>query len=72
MNDIVSCPTCDLPASVADSFPLDSTDGLIEHLRISCIGGHSFRLPADRITHLSLPAPSSGVVSDPWPTRCTP
>lgn len=64
MNDIVSCPTCALPASVADRFCLDSTDGPIEHVRISCVGGHSLVQMVDGVTHLSLPAPRVEVVSD--------
>ena len=55
MNDLVSCPTCTRPAFVEDRFALDSTDGLIEHLRASCTSGHSTVLSADRVTHISLP-----------------
>jgi hypothetical protein len=36
---------------------LDSTDGLVEHLRVTCIGGHSTVQLADRIKHLSPLAP---------------
>ncbi|MGB8963638.1 MAG: hypothetical protein WCC38_17000 [Pseudonocardiaceae bacterium] len=57
LNDMVVCPTCTRPACVEDRFHLDSTDGLVEHLRTSCIGGHSAVQLADRITHVSLPAP---------------
>ena len=54
MNDIVFCPTCDLPAIAEYRFPLHSTDGPIEHLRISCIGGHGNLLLADRARYVEL------------------
>lgn len=49
MNGVVACPSCDLPAIVEGRFHLDSTDGPVEHLRISCIGGHGWLLLADRV-----------------------
>jgi hypothetical protein len=52
MNDFVCCPTCDLPAIVEDRFHLHSTDGPVEHLRISCIGGHGWLLLADRVRRI--------------------
>jgi hypothetical protein len=65
MNDIVSCPACALPASVADRFSLASTDGPIEHVRVSCAGGHTLVQLADQVVHLSLVDPSVGEISDP-------
>ena len=50
MNGVVCCPTCDLPAIVEDTIYLSSTDGPVEHLRISCIGGHGWLLLADRVS----------------------
>lgn len=55
MNDIVSCPTCARPAYVEDRFYLDSSDGLVEHLRTSCIGGHGAVQLADRFLHVPMP-----------------
>lgn len=70
MNDIVSCPTCALPASVADRFLLASTDGPLEYVRVSCVGehnvgGHNVVQLADQVAHLSLVDPSVGEISDP-------
>jgi hypothetical protein len=52
MNDVVCCPTCDLPAIVEGRFYLHSTDGPVEHLRISCISGHGWLLLADRVRRI--------------------
>ena len=54
MTDVVCCPTCDLPAIVEDRIYLQSTDGPVEHLRISCIGGHGWLLLADRARHIEM------------------
>lgn len=54
MSDVVSCPTCELPAIVEDRFHLPSTNGPVEHLRISCIGRHCWLLLADHVTHVAL------------------
>jgi len=53
-SGLVRCPTCDLPAIAEYGFHLPSTDGPIEHLRISCIGRHGYLLLADQVSHLSL------------------
>lgn len=55
MSDIVCCPTCARPAFVEDRLYLDSTDGFVEHVRISCPSGHSAVQQADRVAHVSLP-----------------
>ncbi|MFY9807599.1 MAG: hypothetical protein WCC38_16995 [Pseudonocardiaceae bacterium] len=54
MSDVVSCPTCELPAIVEDRFHLPSTHGPVEHLRISCIGRHCWLLLAEHVTHVAL------------------
>ena len=64
MNDVVSCPTCALPASVADRFSLASTDGPLEHVRVSCVGGHNLVQLTGQVDHLSLVDPSVGEMSD--------
>jgi hypothetical protein len=38
-------PTCDAPAEVLDRMVIESTDGLIEHVRTQCLGGHRFFMP---------------------------
>jgi hypothetical protein len=50
--DIVSCPMCALPAFVESRFYLESTDGPLEHLRVSCFHGHSTVSLAERVTAL--------------------
>jgi hypothetical protein len=56
--------------STLDCGSLDSTDGLVEHLRTSCIGGHSAVQLAARSLTLPCQPPSAGTVSDltdaPW------
>lgn len=37
--DVRACPECRRPALVVDRFTLDSTDGPVEHVRLSCAGG---------------------------------
>jgi hypothetical protein len=49
---------------------LDSTDGLVEHLCVTCIGGDSAVQLADRIKHLSPLAHTGRHGQRHWPTRC--
>lgn len=42
------CPQCARPAEITDRFSLTSTDGPLEHVKISCRSGHWFtQLAAD-------------------------
>jgi len=52
--ELVCCPDpdCGTPAEVRDRFQTESTDGLVEHLRIFCLGGHSFTLPSASLSPL--------------------
>lgn len=47
MVEFVTCPEdgCGLPSQVDDRFVLESTDGPVEHVRISCVGRHRFCMP---------------------------
>jgi hypothetical protein len=54
MPQLTSCPQCGLPAEIRESFNLQSTNGLIEHVALSCIVGHHFRLAADRLPEMAL------------------
>ncbi len=36
---IRACPECGRPAMITDRFTLPSTDGPVEHIRLSCAGG---------------------------------
>jgi len=46
---ITSCPQCHDPAEVTDRFWLSSTDGPVEHVAVSCIASHHFRMPAEML-----------------------
>ena len=52
--EIVACPepTCQAPAEVADAFVLASTSGPVTHLKTSCLQGHHFTLPQERVLPL--------------------
>lgn len=47
--DVTTCPECGHPADVVWRAVLESTDGPIEHARISCLLGHWFLLPVERL-----------------------
>ncbi|HET9258339.1 MAG TPA: hypothetical protein VFO16_24510 [Pseudonocardiaceae bacterium] len=47
--EIASCPMCALPAFVESWFHLESTDGPLEHVRASCVNGHSTVQLAERV-----------------------
>jgi hypothetical protein len=49
---LAPCPECGLPAEIQDRFCLDSTDGPVEHVALSCINDHHFRMAADRLPAL--------------------
>jgi hypothetical protein len=55
---LIPCPDCGLPAEVIERFTLASTAGPVEHVGLSCIAGHAFRLATDR-----LPAESRDLVA---------
>jgi hypothetical protein len=46
---LTRCPQCGLPAEIRDRFCLESTDGPVDHVALSCIDGHHFRMAADRL-----------------------
>jgi hypothetical protein len=43
--DLTTCPECGHPAEVEWRDVLESTDGPVEHARISCVQRHCFLLP---------------------------
>lgn len=47
IGDLLDCPECAQPTEVVDTFTLPSTDGPVQHLRISCIARHHFVVPVD-------------------------
>lgn len=42
---LVNCPECQGLAEIVDEFDLDSTDGPITHVRLSCFYGHHLVAP---------------------------
>jgi uncharacterized protein YbaR (Trm112 family) len=59
--DIVACPECAATAAVQGRGPVESTDGPLGHVHITCVSGHWFMMPADmlnEVTNQCLPAES--------------
>jgi hypothetical protein len=46
---IVTCPKCLAPAEITDRFVLESTDGPVEHITVSCVQRHRFTLPTGHL-----------------------
>ena len=47
--ELTQCPECDALAEVVARFTLGSTDGPVEHVRVTCILNHGFVMPAERL-----------------------
>jgi hypothetical protein len=47
--DVVACPECSMAATVHRRGYLDSTDGPVEHIRVTCVNRHWFLMPADML-----------------------
>lgn len=47
--DFVACPECFMPATLRRGDSLESTDGLVDHVRITCVNRHWFFMPADSL-----------------------
>jgi hypothetical protein len=58
MLTVIPCPECDAPAEIAERFSLPSTDGPVAHVVVYCVGGHHFRMPADRLAPPRRAAPA--------------
>jgi len=43
--DMTNCPECGEPAEITDRHVLESTDGPIEHARVTCVRRHHFFMP---------------------------
>ena len=48
--DLTACPECGHPAEIEWRTVLESTDGPIEHARVSCVRRHWFLLPVERLS----------------------
>ena len=49
-HEYVACPDCGLPAMIEWRSHAPSTSGAVEHLKIRCVGGHWYLLPADMLS----------------------
>ena len=59
--DLTTCPKCGAPAEVIDRVVMPSTDGPVEHVKVRCVTGEWFTVPAMRVTdhgHRSSPSMS--------------
>ena len=41
------CPSCGAPTQVIDRFTLDGVPDPVEHVKVRCVIGHWFTIPAD-------------------------
>jgi hypothetical protein len=55
----VRCPQCAQPAEIVDRFTLGSSDGPLEHVRISCRSGRHWYTPLAEDVELIDVAPSA-------------
>ncbi len=46
---IVACPECSMTASLQRGNRVESTDGPVDHVRITCVNRHWFLMPADTL-----------------------
>ena len=57
---LTSCPECGHPAEIEWRTVLDSTDGPIEHARVTCVQRHWFLLPVHWLTRPAWPRTADG------------
>ena len=50
MPTVIACPDCSVPAEVTERFSLPSTDGPVDHIALSCVAGHHFRMAVDALS----------------------
>jgi hypothetical protein len=48
--EFVSCPDCSMIASVQWAGCLESTEGPVGHVRVTCVDRHWFLMPVDMFT----------------------
>jgi uncharacterized protein YbaR (Trm112 family) len=51
--DIVACPECAATAAVQGRGPVESTDGPLDHVHITCVNRHWFMMSADMLNERS-------------------
>lgn len=76
MLTVVACPECGVPAEITDRFSLSSTDGPVDHVALSCVGGHHFRMPSELLSagsreQLEPQAPFPGLAASADRSRVT-
>lgn len=54
-HSFTACPACAEIAEISDRFVLPSTDGPIEHVRMSCVRQHYFMLEVASLDRSSVP-----------------
>ena len=47
--ELTQCPECDALAEVLARFTLASTEGYVEHARVTCLNKHGFVMPTERL-----------------------
>jgi hypothetical protein len=47
--DVVACPECSMTAALQRGGRVESTDGPVDHVRITCVNRHWFLMPADAL-----------------------
>lgn len=47
--DIAACPECSMTASLKRGNRVESTDGPVDHVRITCVNRHWFLMPTDTL-----------------------
>ena len=58
--ELTTCPECGRPAEVEWRDVLESTDGPVEHARVTCVDRHWFFVPVAVLEREPSP--------DPWPS----
>lgn len=55
--DLVACPECSTTAAMQWADRVESTDGPVDHVRITCVNRHWFLMPASRRTPAPIDTP---------------
>ena len=48
--DVVACPECSMTAAGQRGDQVESTDGPVDHVRITCVNRYWFLMPADMLS----------------------
>lgn len=62
------CPQCAQPAEIIDRFTLGSSDGPLEHVKLSCRSGRHWYTPLAEDAEIMTVAPSAEQI-EAWPAR---